>query len=73
MLRLDRARASAFLQFVCPTIRADPEDEAKLRGLLEEALNPSSPLNQLSFYVGFLKDQIHYVETLERVSNADLR
>ena len=70
MLRLDRARAQAFLLFINPTIRQDPEDEAKLRNLLEEAENPASPLSKLSFYVDFLKDQVHLLETLERVSSA---
>ena len=67
MLKLDRARAKAFLMNVCPVIRGDPEDEAKLRNLLEEAEDHNSPLNKLSFYVDFLRDQLHYVETLEKV------
>lgn len=73
MLRLDRARAEAFLKSVSPCIRCEPEDEAKLRSLLDEATQPDSPLNQLSFYVSYLQDQLHYIETLETVSNANFR
>jgi hypothetical protein len=73
MLKLDRSRANAFLLVLSPTIRADPEDEAKLRNLLGEALLPESPLNKLSFYVDYLRDQIHYVETLEKVQVCSTR
>lgn len=67
MLKLDRQRAEQFLSLVCPAKRASEFDKNEIIRLLYEAKQPGSPLIQASFYIGFLEDQIHFIELRQKV------
>ena len=67
MLKLDRQRAEQFLSLVCPAKRASEFDKNEIIRLLFEAKQPGSPLIQASFYIGFLEDQIHFIELRQKV------
>ena len=67
MLKLDRQRAEQFLSLVCPAKRASEFDKNEIIRLLYEAKLPGSPLIQASFYIGFLEDQIHFIELRQKV------
>ena len=67
MLRLDRQRGEQFLSLVCPAKRASEFDKNEITRLLNEAKQPGSPLIQASFYIGFLEDQIHFIELRQKV------
>lgn len=70
VLKLDRMRARSFLAGVCPAIRGELSDKARLQKMLDEVTDDDHPLREHSFYLDFLKDQINYIETLVRVREA---
>lgn len=62
MTKLDRQRAEQFLTLVCPAKRASDFDKTEITRLLHDAKQPGNPLIQASFYIGFLEDQLHFIE-----------